>query len=202
MARPATDIRPRLIAAARQHFLAQGVDGASLRGIARDAQTNIGMIHYYFRTKDELFFAVVEEVYGVLLADLREALDPGQPPEERLRQLYLRLARASELEMQTVRLVLLEAIRSSDRLKRIVERFRDGHLPLLLRTIIDGVSEGRFNAHHHPALLMLVAMGGGAVPQLLRRGLGDQPELDGLPRGEELAEELLKLVLSGIGRGP
>src|SRR6185295_5828153 len=70
MARPPTDIRQRILGAARARFLAEGVDGASLREIARDAKTTIGMVSYYFPAKDDLFLAVVEEVYAVLLGDL------------------------------------------------------------------------------------------------------------------------------------
>lgn len=55
MARPRGDIEPRVLEAARKRFLEQGVDGASLRKIAEDAGTNIGMIYYYFPTKEALF---------------------------------------------------------------------------------------------------------------------------------------------------
>ena len=54
MARPRGDIAPRILHAARRRFLTEGIDGASLRGIAADAGTNIGMVYYYFPTKDEM----------------------------------------------------------------------------------------------------------------------------------------------------
>jgi AcrR family transcriptional regulator len=44
MARPASDIQKRIFVAARARFLSEGVDGASLRQIAKDAGTNIGMV--------------------------------------------------------------------------------------------------------------------------------------------------------------
>ena len=110
MARPAGDIQPRLIAAARMRFLEQGVEGASLRAIASDAGTNIGMVYYYFPTKDDLFFAVIEEVYVELLADLASALAPDVDVPERLRRLYRRLGAMSELEAITVRLILREIL--------------------------------------------------------------------------------------------
>ena len=47
MARPRGDISERLIKAAREAFLTQGVDGASLREIAAEAGTSLGMITYY-----------------------------------------------------------------------------------------------------------------------------------------------------------
>ena len=62
MARPRSDIQKRIVLAARTRFLADGVDGASLRHIARAARTSIGMVYYYFPTKDDLFLAVVEEL--------------------------------------------------------------------------------------------------------------------------------------------
>ena len=48
MARPATDLRLRVLAAARAAFEADGFDATSLRAIARGAGTTIGMIYYYF----------------------------------------------------------------------------------------------------------------------------------------------------------
>ena len=71
MARPRSDIGPRIVHAARRRFLVEGVDGASLRAIAHDARTSIGMIYYYFPTKDDLFLAVVEEMYVTVLADMK-----------------------------------------------------------------------------------------------------------------------------------
>ena len=93
MGRPRTDIQPRIVRAARARFLAEGVDGASLRTIAADAGTSVGMIFYYFPTKDDLFLAVVEEVYARLLDDLRRALSGDAPVRERLKRAFLRLGR-------------------------------------------------------------------------------------------------------------
>src|SRR5687767_15276580 len=106
MARPRGDIDIRILRAARQRFLIEGVDGASLRHIARDAGTSIGMIYYYFPSKQELFLAVVEEIYSTLLADLREALAGPGGFEQRVQRLYHRFARMSEDELTVLRLVL------------------------------------------------------------------------------------------------
>ena len=105
MARPRTDIRARIIRAARARFLAEGVDGASLRTIARDARTNVGMIVYYFKTKDALFLAVVEEIYPALLADLAAALTADVPTRERLHRAFVRLGNLSDDEHTACRLV-------------------------------------------------------------------------------------------------
>ena len=77
MPRPRSDLAPRILAAARTRILHEGVDGASLRQIAADAGTTIGMIYYYFPTKDDVFLAVVEDVYEKLLVDVERALKCG-----------------------------------------------------------------------------------------------------------------------------
>ena len=154
MARPRSDIAPRILHAARARFLLEGFDGASLRQIASDAGTSIGMVYYYYPTKDELFFAVVEEIYAAFLADLEVTLTHDTDAEDRLRKLYARAAAMSDDELTVVRLVVREVLLSSSRLERLVERFSTGHLPLVLKMLLDGVAEGHITNAHHPAVLV------------------------------------------------
>jgi AcrR family transcriptional regulator len=200
MPRPASDIRVRLGHAARARFLAQGVDGASLRDIATAARTSIGMVYYYFGTKDDLFLAVVEEIYGKLLTDLESALAPGPSVRERLRGLYRRLARLSDTELDVMRLVLREALVSSVRLDRLVARFMRGHLPLVLRLIDEGVRDGTLAGGRPALLLMMATFALAGPPQIIRRTLGPRiPAAADLPAGDALADGLLEILLGGIG---
>jgi AcrR family transcriptional regulator len=155
MARPKSDIEPRILAAARARFLSDGVDGASLRGIASDAGTSIGMVYYYFATKDELFFGVVEELYGKLLQDIEVAIAPDVSVRERAERLFARVARVSDDEALVMRLVLREALTSNTRFARLRERFRTGHVPLIARLIADGYASGAFDRNVHPMVTML-----------------------------------------------
>ena len=198
MARPRSDIRPRLVAAARARFLSHGVDGASLRDIARDAGTNIGMIYYYFPTKDDLLLAVLEERYAVMVEDFIVALAPDAPPAERIRRLYRRVGRMSDEELVTLKLIAREALGSTERLKKVLERFQKGHLPLVFRAFMDGMSDGTFDASLPLGVIAMSAMSIGMFPQLLRRSLGPTPLLPFAPGGEELSELLFRVVMRGI----
>ena len=140
MARPRSDIEPRIVHAARRRFLEDGVDGASLRNIARDAGTNIGMIYYYFPTKDDLFLAVVEEIYEKVLLDLETALAAAEPFEARVAAVYRRAGSLTDDEVDVFRLVVREAMVSSSRLDRLVERFKRGHIALMLRAVAEGMA--------------------------------------------------------------
>ena len=199
MPRTRTDIEPRIVAAARGRFLREGVDGASLRAIARDARTSIGMIYYYFKTKDELFLAVVEDVYSRLLEELTAAMASDVSPEERLRRMYRRLGAITELEGQTIRLVIREALVSSKRLGKLVARFQRGHIPLVLAALRDGVASRRLRDDLPPLLMLFVTFAVGAMPQVALRNLGTRVGYTG-PRGEALSDQLVEILLDGIGR--
>jgi AcrR family transcriptional regulator len=206
MARPRSDIQPRIIDAARQRFLQEGVDGASLRMIARDAGTSIGMVSYYFPTKDELFLAAVDEIYQRLLADIIRTLevDPAAPSppsaKERLRRMFTRLGNLDDDEVTTLRLVVREALISSGRLDRLIERFQRGHVPLILQTLADGVKEGSIDGRWHPGLLLAATTAMGVVPQFIHRIAGARLPLGALPAGEPLANQLVDALFDGIAR--
>jgi AcrR family transcriptional regulator len=200
MARPRSDIEPRILHAARARFLADGVDPASLRHIARDAGTSIGMIYYYFPTKDDLFFAVVEEVYEKLLADLEHALTPEGSTRDRLRRVYRRIAAATEDEVTILRLVAREVMVSSSRLDRIIDRVRRGHLPLALQALLQGVRAGDLRPDVHPMILMMATFSLAGPPQIMRRLLGDRMPVPGAPAGQDLADLLVDVLFEGIGQ--
>lgn len=198
MARPRTDIGPRILKAARKRFRRQGVEGATLRAIARDAGTSIGMVYYYHPTKDDLFFAVVEETYQGITADLERVLGPGTPVKERLERLFERIALVSDEEVEILRLVALEGLMSTKRFERLVERFMRGHIAIVLGTLLDGLRDGTLDRRRHPIVLLLATFGIAGPPQLIRRALGERLPIPGAPSGKELAKELVEALLHGI----
>jgi AcrR family transcriptional regulator len=199
MARPRSDIHARLVEAARARFLAEGVDGASLREIAREAGTNIGMVVYYFPTKDDLFLAVVEEVYAGIVHDMEQIFALEGPARERLRRAFVRLGRTSDLELDIIRLVIREALSSSTRLRRIIGRSMQGHVPLILETITKGIREGEFDPTIPVPFIFAAVVGLGGLPQFLRRAAPALPFMAGLPRAEALADISINVLFRAVG---
>jgi AcrR family transcriptional regulator len=200
MTRPKTDIEPRIVHAARARFLEEGVDGASLRSIARDAGTSIGMIYYYFPTKDDLFLAVVEEVYARLVKDLGRELAPGGGVgvEDRLRRGFRRLSQMSDDEVTVIRLIVREGLVSSSRLGKLVERFSRGHIALIFATLAEGVGAGQITTRHHPAVLMVATFAIAIGAQMVLRVVGEGFPVPGVPKRERLAEQLADVLFNGI----
>ncbi len=73
------DTKQRILAAAEAEFLARGYDRSRTQAIADRAQINKAMLHYHFRSKDELFAQVFREkakqLFPQVEASLREQPD-------------------------------------------------------------------------------------------------------------------------------
>jgi len=81
--RPATDKRERLVSAAIERFHRKGYARTSLADVAKAAGISTGNVFYYFKAKDDLARAVVDE-WCRLLAGYLEALEPERDPWQRL----------------------------------------------------------------------------------------------------------------------
>ncbi len=202
MARKRSDIRERILESARECFLGKGADGASLRRIARGARTNVGMVYYYFGTKDELFFEVIETTYAAMLADLNELLEHGTPLQERLVALSRRVGDMSDEELQIVRIVTREMLASGERRTRILKRFQQGHVGMIVRVLQEAVTSGELE--HATPETVVALVGATAFPQFIRRLIGEESGFLAslLPDAERLAEGLVRIFLDGARANP
>jgi AcrR family transcriptional regulator len=194
MARPRSDIQPRIVHAARAEFLARGVDAATLRAIARRARTTIGMIYYYFPTKDDLFMAVIEEVYAGFLDDLAAAVAGHDDTRSRIRALMGRIGTAHTHEREVLFLVVREVLTAPDRRDRILARFLRGHIGLVLGVVADGQRRGEVDPALPVPVVAVITGAVGAFPQLASQGL----RALGLPTGTALTDLLVDVLFRGI----
>ena len=65
----------KILSAARQVFLSRGMDGARMQDIADEAGINKALLHYYFRSKDQLFEKIFLEVAHAFLPRVFAVLD-------------------------------------------------------------------------------------------------------------------------------
>ncbi|HEX8856733.1 MAG TPA: TetR/AcrR family transcriptional regulator [Thermoleophilaceae bacterium] len=81
--------REKLLAAARKVFAEKGVGAATARDIVRETDLASGTFYNYFRDKDEVFRALVEELTEKARAAVRaQRKQPGRTLEERIEGAY------------------------------------------------------------------------------------------------------------------
>lgn len=75
-----------ILAAAEQEFLSKGYDGARTTSIAKKAGVTHAMLHYYFRTKEQLFERIVDDKFAQMSHSMFAIMgDPKLPIIERIK---------------------------------------------------------------------------------------------------------------------
>src|SRR5271170_4694592 len=76
--------RAAILQAAVREFAREGVAGARTDAIARAAKVNKALLYYYFKDKEALYGAVLDQVFGGLVACVGEVLSRDLPPREKI----------------------------------------------------------------------------------------------------------------------
>src|ERR1700683_5381190 len=134
---PQGDTRARIIAAAREAFSTMGFEGASLRSVAKDAGVPHQLATYYFKTKEELWMAVLDELaigFFNRLGDRIRGLE-GVDVATKLRLVVREFVKYSAENPQLHRLMAMEGRKESERLGWLIERHVSRHFALSTKLI-------------------------------------------------------------------
>jgi TetR/AcrR family transcriptional regulator len=80
----------QILTAAREVFIAKGFEGARMQEIADQAGINKALLHYYFRSKENLFDAVFSEVASNLFPAMKQMLEAELELKEKV-ALFIRI---------------------------------------------------------------------------------------------------------------
>jgi AcrR family transcriptional regulator len=90
-ANPDRDARDLLLAAATDLFARQGVAATTFATIAQQAGLTPAMLHYYFKDREQLLDAVVEERLAPLIASVWGPVAAGDSPADLIRGVVERM---------------------------------------------------------------------------------------------------------------
>ena len=76
--------KEKALEAARELFLEKGKDGVKMQEIADKAEINKGLLHYYFKSKEELFLEIFSNEVKNIYADINDLLKSSISLEEKL----------------------------------------------------------------------------------------------------------------------
>ncbi len=81
-----TTTEQTILEAARQQFHQKGFAGARMQEIADKAEINKAMLHYYYRSKQQLFEAVFREDFQSLVPIIIQVLNGEKPLFQKIRE--------------------------------------------------------------------------------------------------------------------
>ena len=143
--RRSAETRERLVTAAIEVFADRGFEGASTRDIASRAGVAQSALPYHFTTKEALWQAASERIFGVFAERFSARLEglDGVDATQRARLLLGDFIRFAAEHPEMHRFMLLEGTRDSDRLRWLVDR-QIRPIVESVRAVFDGLdSESR-----------------------------------------------------------
>ncbi|CAN7558489.1 TetR family transcriptional regulator [Trinickia sp. LjRoot230] len=137
-----------ILEVATQEFSAMGLSGARVDAIAERTNTTKRMLYYYFESKDGLYEAVLEKVYGDIRT-LEQALNIEElKPADGMRRLVEFTFDYHDKHRDFVRLIAIENIHSAKYITQL-KAFKSRNASII-NTIEDllarGVAAGEFRA--------------------------------------------------------
>jgi AcrR family transcriptional regulator len=192
--------RARLIEAALALFARQGIVDTSLAAIAREAGVTPAMVHYYFKTRDQLIDVLIDERFVPLRATFGGLFEQHRDdPVAALTALAQRFVTVGQEHPWFPPLWVREVISEGGMLRqRMHERFGRENQEKAYEAIARWQREGRLNAALEPSLLFQSLMGLTLLPlataQMWRDDIGTHRV-----GAEEIARHAVALITQGVG---
>jgi AcrR family transcriptional regulator len=110
-----------IISAARKVFHKKGYKEATMREIASEANINMAMLHYYYRSKDNLFYIIFEESFRMLYENISVNIsNPGTDIFEKIRLITKEYISFFNSQPSLPQFIIGEAIRNPENIGRII----------------------------------------------------------------------------------
>jgi len=186
------EVRIHIVGIARRIFTRYGFRKTTMEEIARASQMGKSSIYYYFKSKEEIFRAVVEFEAILLKERLNRIIGKNNSPPERLKAYILfRLHHVRTLENFYAALNE-ETLSHMGFILEIRRNFEVEEQELVSKILEDGMEQGVFQLSSSKigAIAISTMMKGLEVPLLL-------DEAHKTDR-EELLEDLIRVLLYGI----
>jgi len=136
------------ILAAAAEFANEGLAGARMDAIAKLARVNKALLYYYFRDKDALYGAVLDQFFEPFFRRVTQVLDSSAPAGERIlgyaRAHFDTIARTPHYARLFQSEMTCAGRAMSPHLSRIVEEYTRPLSQRLIATMTEGIGQGEF----------------------------------------------------------
>lgn len=186
------EVREHLVQAARQVFMRYGFKKTALDDIAKEARKGKSTIYYYFKSKDEIFKAVIEAESEIRNQTIDDQVSAVEDPQEKLRTyIFVRLLSLKKVDnyYEAIKNDLLDNLYfiNSLRIKHL-----DSEVTFVKNLLQEGIDKGIYTIENPEltARTLVTLLQGFEVP-LIQKNLTDE-EI------QKSIDEMLKILFHGI----
>jgi len=155
--------RAAILKAAAREFALEGGAGARTDAIARSAGVNKALLYYYFKDKEAIYRAVLDQVFGGVRAAIHNALSQELSPRDKLAGYvcaHFDYIASNPLYPRIVQAEFLRAGRDPSRLERIAKHYFRPVFLELSGLLKNGAQSGDFRqvdpVHFIPSMISVI----------------------------------------------
>ena len=166
--------RAAILRAAANEFAEHGIAGARTDIIAREARVNKALLYYYFKDKETLYGAVLDDAFSGLKAAVFRVLDGDLPPREKMTAYagaYFDFVASNQLYP---RLMQREMMRARDgqspHIDKVIKHYIQPIFAKVSELIRQGTADGEFRpvnpVHFVPSIVAMIVFYFSSAPMM------------------------------------
>jgi len=166
--------RAAILQAAAHEFAEFGVAGARTDAIAREACVNKALLYYYFKDKETLYGAVLDDVFSGLKETVFRVLDaPGSPREKMLAYVgaYFDFIASNQLYPRLMQREMMRAREGhSPHIEKVVKQYIRPIFGRVSEVMREGIDSGDFRpvnpVHFVPSMVAMIVFYFSSAPMM------------------------------------
>ena len=168
--------RAAILRAAAQEFAELGIAGARTDAIARAARVNKALLYYYFKDKETLYGAVLDNAFSGMKTNIFQVLDSDLPPREKILAYvgaYFDFIASNQIYPKLMQREMMRA-REGDsvHINRLVKTYFQPIYRRVGELLHKGIAEGEFRkvdpAHFIPSMVATIVFYFSSAPVMQR----------------------------------
>ncbi len=197
--------RNDIIYAAEKVFFANGIDNATMDQVAEEAELSKGTLYLYFKSKEQLHFAINMRAADILFNSFNKAVDEGKTGLEKtakIGQAYIEFVKKYPNYFEAIMYFQLKDIDDFGENNHETDLHKERNpLLLLVQVVEEGISDGSIRPDLNPELVShaLWAMSTGVLQHLSSKKLGIHKHKTGQELDpNEYLNTLFQIIRNGI----
>jgi TetR/AcrR family transcriptional regulator len=168
--------RAAILRAAAKEFSELGIAGARTDAIAREARVNKALLYYYFKDKETLYGAVLDEAFSGMRSRVFQVLDSDLPPREKIMAYvgaYFDFIASSQIYPKLMQREMMRAREGrSEHIDRLVKTYFQPIYQRVGELLNKGIAEGEFRRvdpiHFIPSMVAMIVFYFSSAPVMQR----------------------------------
>jgi len=174
--------RAAILEAAAYEFAKHGIAGARTDSIAREAHVNKALLYYYFKDKETLYGAVLDDAFSGLKKAVFEALDSALPPRGKILAYvgaYFDFIASNQLYPRLMQREMMRAREGqSHHIDKIIKSYIQPIFTRVSEVMKQGIGAGEFRpvnpAHFVPSMVAMIVFYFSSAP-VMQKIIGFNP---------------------------